>query len=57
MATTPDIDSALARLHHIGTLTTQLAKTKDLAQQMDLSERIHREITLAKDALTGDPPA
>ena len=54
MAHSIDTARLLARLDRIQALTVELAKTVDVAEQLDLSERVQREIANAKAALTDD---
>ena len=49
----PDPNPVLARLDHIQALTDELVKARgDIARQQQLTERIQREISAAKIAMS-----
>lgn len=47
-----DATDLIVRLDGIQVLATQLAQSKDVKEQADICERLHREIAIAKAALT-----
>ncbi|HXD73958.1 MAG TPA: hypothetical protein VN628_09490 [Vicinamibacterales bacterium] len=49
-------EAMLERLDRLQALTHQLARTRDLADQADLAERMVREIELVRGLLAPDAP-
>ena len=52
MIVSVDATDFIARLDRIQFLAAQLARSKDVAEQLDISERLQREIANAKAVMT-----